>query len=216
MFPLRKKDKVRLSKCDGSRALFDSGIRAAEQRDGNRPNRYEWSLCEGKLALCDAQNELCESAQKCSEPVRTSVLAIQLSSGDSETIAGNDQGRDNPRRGKRGIREEKELAYNQCKARLYDIRNAGPRHRFTVSRKLVHNCGYGGSVGTLKAMEAIEMGVPVDELLPLVKAWRSANSHIVQFWWNVDRAIKDTIRDHLPHTVGPLCFYIRRGEQRQH
>jgi DNA polymerase len=48
--------------------------------------------------------------------------------------------------------------------------------------------GYGGSVGALKAMGALEMGVAEEELQPLVTAWRSANPNIVRFWWDVDRA----------------------------
>lgn len=78
-------------------------------------------------------------------------------------------------------------------ARLYDIRNAGPNHRFTVSGKLVHNCGYGGSTGALKAMGALEMGLKEAELKPLVDSWRAANPNITKFWWDVDRAAKEAV-----------------------
>ena len=54
-------------------------------------------------------------------------------------------------------------------------------------------CGYGGSVGALTAMGALEMGLKEDELKPLVLSWREANQNIVAFWWAVDKAIKDTI-----------------------
>ena len=53
--------------------------------------------------------------------------------------------------------------------------------------------GYGGSVGALKAMGAIEMGLDEDELPTLVYAWRQANPKIVQFWWAVDRAVMDAV-----------------------
>lgn len=53
--------------------------------------------------------------------------------------------------------------------------------------------GYGGSVGALKAMGALEMGLTEDELQPLVDAWRTSNPKIVQFWWAVDSAIKTAI-----------------------
>lgn len=53
--------------------------------------------------------------------------------------------------------------------------------------------GYGGSVGALKAMGAIEMGIDEDELRTLVYAWRQANPKIVQFWWAVDRAVMDAV-----------------------
>jgi DNA polymerase len=81
------------------------------------------------------------------------------------------------------------------KARIYDIQNAGRYHRFTVSGKLVHNCGYGGSVGALKAMGALEMGLQEDELQGLVNAWRAANPNIVKLWWDVDRAVTKAVRD---------------------
>jgi DNA polymerase len=55
--------------------------------------------------------------------------------------------------------------------------------------------GYGGSVGALKAMGALEMGLAEEELQPLVTAWRQANPHIVQFWWDVDRAAMTAVRE---------------------
>lgn len=54
--------------------------------------------------------------------------------------------------------------------------------------------GYGGSVGALKAMGALEMGLQEKELQSLVASWREANPKIVQFWWDVDRAAKEAIR----------------------
>ncbi|MEA4824091.1 MAG: DNA polymerase [Clostridiaceae bacterium] len=96
--------------------------------------------------------------------------------------------------GNKSLRETKELETNKHTARLYDIRNVGPHHRFTVSGKLVHNCGYGGSVGALKAMGALEMGLKESELQPIVDSWRSANPNIVKFWWAVDRAAKAAIK----------------------
>lgn len=54
--------------------------------------------------------------------------------------------------------------------------------------------GYGGSVGALTAMGALDMGLNEDELQPLVTTWRNANPHITQFWWDVDKAVKDCIK----------------------
>ena len=54
-------------------------------------------------------------------------------------------------------------------------------------------CGYGGSVGALTAMGALDMGLKEDELKPLVLSWREANQNIVALWWAVDKAIKDAI-----------------------
>ena len=89
-------------------------------------------------------------------------------------------------------------------ARLYDIRNAGPHHRFTVSGRLVHNCGYGGGVGALKAMGA---KMPEDEMQPLVDAWRAANPNIVAFWSALDRAARTVIRKKTSARVGKVTLY---------
>lgn len=98
-----------------------------------------------------------------------------------------------------------------ARARVYDILNAGPHHRFTVSDCLVHNCGYGGSVGALKAMGAMDMGIPEEELGPLVQSWRAANPHIVDFWWQVDGAVKTAIKRRIPVHVNNLYFFCKSG-----
>ena len=99
----------------------------------------------------------------------------------------------------------------QRTARVYDIRNAGKHHRFTVSGKLVHNCGYGGSVGALKAFGALESGMKEEELKPLVDAWRAANPHIVDFWWAVDRAAKDCTKERSTKVTHGIRFIYRGG-----
>ena len=98
-----------------------------------------------------------------------------------------------------------------ARARVYDILNAGPHHRFTVSDCLVHNCGYGGSVGALKAMGAMDMGIPEEELGPLVQSWRAANPHIVDFWWQVDGAVKTAIKQRIPVWVNNIRFLCKSG-----
>ena len=71
--------------------------------------------------------------------------------------------------------------------------------------------GYGGSVGALKAMGAIEMGLTEDELPLLVDAWRQSNPNIVKFWWDVDRAVMEAVRyKHTTSSYG-LTFSCRSG-----
>ena len=96
-------------------------------------------------------------------------------------------------------------------ARVYDIQNVGRYHRFTVSDCLAHNCGYGGSVGALKAMGALEMGLQEEELKPLVVAWRESNPNIVRFWWDVDTAVKKAIRDKTVQQVRNMEFSCQSG-----
>ncbi|WP_370740589.1 DNA polymerase [Ruminococcus sp.] len=71
--------------------------------------------------------------------------------------------------------------------------------------------GYGGSVGALKAMGAIEMGLTEDELPPLVDAWRQSNPNIVKFWWAVDHAVMEAVRYKHTTTNYGLTFSCRSG-----
>ena len=71
--------------------------------------------------------------------------------------------------------------------------------------------GYGGSVGALKAMGALEMGLAEDELPPLVDAWRQSNPHIVKFWWDVDRAAMEAVRHKHTNETHGIVFTCRSG-----
>lgn len=71
--------------------------------------------------------------------------------------------------------------------------------------------GYGGSVGALKSMGALEMGLAEEELQPLVDAWRTSNPNIVQFWWDVDNAVKTTVRQRLDTETHGIRFRYRSG-----
>ena len=72
-------------------------------------------------------------------------------------------------------------------------------------------CGYGGSVGALKAFGALESGMKEDELKPLVDAWRAANPNIVNFWWAVDRAAKDCIKERSKTVTHDIQFICQSG-----
>ena len=71
--------------------------------------------------------------------------------------------------------------------------------------------GYGGSVGALKAMGAIEMGLKEDELKPLVDAWRTANPMIVKLWWEVDRAVTRAVSDKTAAETHGIRFTCQSG-----
>ena len=71
--------------------------------------------------------------------------------------------------------------------------------------------GFGGSVGALKAMGALEMGLKEEELKPLVDAWRSANPNVVQFWWDVDRAAKTCITEKTLTETHGIRFQYQSG-----
>ena len=67
-------------------------------------------------------------------------------------------------------------------------------------------CGYGGAAGALISMGALDMGLSEDELPGLIDDWRTANPHIVQFWWDVEKAAMDTVKDHRERNVGRIRF----------
>ena len=71
--------------------------------------------------------------------------------------------------------------------------------------------GYGGSVGALKSMGALEMGLAEEALQPLVDAWRTSNPNIVQLWWDVDNAVKTTVRQRLDTETHGIRFRYRSG-----
>ena len=71
--------------------------------------------------------------------------------------------------------------------------------------------GYGGSVGALKAMGALEMGLAEEELQPLVQAWRDANPNITKLWWDVDRAAMDAVRYRYETETHGITFTYKSG-----
>lgn len=71
--------------------------------------------------------------------------------------------------------------------------------------------GYGGSVGALKAMGALEMGLFEAELKPLVDAWRGSNPNIVRLWWDVDEAVKEAISDKAASETHGIRFEYESG-----
>lgn len=73
------------------------------------------------------------------------------------------------------------------------------------------SCGYGGSVGALIAMGALESGMEESELQPLVDAWRKANPHIVNFWWSVDGAAKEAVIGRTTTSTHGIRFIYRSG-----
>lgn len=71
--------------------------------------------------------------------------------------------------------------------------------------------GYGGSVGALKSMGALEMGLKEEELQPLVDSWRATNPMITTFWWDIDRSVKMAIKEQIPTEVRGIHFLCKSG-----
>lgn len=71
--------------------------------------------------------------------------------------------------------------------------------------------GYGGSIGALKSMGAVDMGLAEEELQPLVNAWRDSNPNITEFWWDVDHAVKECIKKRVPTEIHGIRFSYQSG-----
>ena len=97
------------------------------------------------------------------------------------------------------------MAGHSRKARVFDLLNAGPRHRFTVSDVLVHNCGYGGGVNALIAFGADKMGLTEPEMKEIVTQWRLASPTIPRLWRRVEDAAKAALEN-----PGRRCAVMRK------
>ena len=71
--------------------------------------------------------------------------------------------------------------------------------------------GYGGSIGALKSMGALDMGLKEEELQPLVYAWRQSNPNITKLWWDVDRAAKNCVKEKIPTKTHGIKFIYQSG-----
>lgn len=210
IFQLRcKRDSVRFSFCDSGRFVSDKQVWHTRTGNGNRQDRRQWKLCSGKSQVCYSYRKQFEQADDRLNTIRPKLLALCVQYHYSKIIQ-----RDDTRRNYSGCRkcrcgEKKMLETHSRTARLYDIQNAGRHHRFTVSGKLVHNCGYGGSVGAMKAMGGSEMSDA--ELKQIVTDWRTASPHIVQLWWDVENAAIKAVRDKTETETHGIHFSYESG-----
>ena len=148
-------------------------------------------------------------------------VRVRLGSG-GRAVDGREPGASGPGLRDRPDRRERELCSRKSalgnaprelpeSTQVYDILNAGPRNRYTVADVLVHNCGYGGSVGALKAMGALDMGLNEEDLQPLIKQWRAANPAITDLWWSVDRAAMEAVREKTVQETHGITFQVESG-----
>nr|DAW42139.1 MAG TPA: DNA polymerase I [Caudoviricetes sp.] len=190
-----KGDHLRLPIRDRSRAL-DSGEpwgAPIEARTRSRGQRQ--GVCSGEPSLGNSCTESGQSAKHYSGRVPSRGVALRGANDSTEASRGVHPGADR-RAGALGCEgEAQELAGDRATVAVYDILNAGPRHRFTVSDVLVHNCGFGGGAGALLNLGGAKIypkGTP-DEVIwegltSLVETWRIAHPHIVSWWKQVHTA----------------------------
>lgn len=152
-------------------------------------------VCSGESPLGNARAEYGQQADYGSGRVPTRGLALRGGDSAEEASPGILPGGDRRARTTCGEEEAQELAGNRTTVAVYDILNAGPRHRFTVSDVLVHNCGFGGGAGALLNLGGAKIypkDTPEDViwqgLTSLVETWRVAHPHIVSWWKQVHTA----------------------------
>ncbi|MEW6880752.1 DNA polymerase [Trueperella pyogenes] len=111
------------------------------------------------------------------------------------------------------FRSGKDL-YCETASRMFGVpvekhgRNAELRQKGKIATLA---CGYGGSVGALKAMGALRMGLDQDELKPIVDAWRAANPAVVRLWWAVDKAAMTAVEQRTPTSTHGVGFAVESG-----
>lgn len=190
-----ERDHLRLPFGHRSGALGSGELRGAttEARTGSCGQRQR--VCSGEPPLGNTCAEYGQQADYDSGRVSTRGLALHGRGSEEEASPGILPRGDHRARTSCGEGEAQELAGNRTTVAVYDILNAGPRHRFTISDVLVHNCGFGGGAGALLNLGGAKIypkGTPDDViwagLSSLVETWRVAHPHIVSWWKQVHTA----------------------------
>lgn len=188
-------DHLRLPISDRSRALDSGELRRTASEARTRSCGQRRGVCSGEPSLGDSITEYGQSPEHGSRRVQTRGVALRGTNNSPEASRGVHPGADHRAGATRSKGEAKELARDRKTVAVYDIVNAGPRHRFTVSDVLVHNCGFGGGAGALLNLGGAKIypkGTPDDViwegLTSLVETWRVAHPHIVSWWKQVHTA----------------------------
>ena len=190
-----ERNHLRLPLGDRGRALDsgEPGETTTEARAGSCGQRQ--GVCSREPSMGDALAEHGQQTEYHSGGVPTRGLALCGGSSAKEDSPGILPGGDYRACTTCGEGEAQELENDRTTVAVYDILNAGPRHRFTVSDVLVHNCGFGGGAGALLNLGGAKIypkGTPDDViwkgLTSLVETWRVAHPHIVSWWKQVHTA----------------------------
>lgn len=190
-----ERNHFRLPFGNRSRALGSGEPGRAPSEARTRSCGQRQRVRSGEPSVGDALAEYGQPTEHCSGGVQTRGVALHRGSSEEEASRGVLPGADHRTGATRCTREAQELAGDRATVAVYDILNAGPRHRFTVSGVLVHNCGFGGGAGALLNLGGAKIypkGTP-DEVIwegltSLVETWRVAHPHIVSWWKQVHTA----------------------------
>lgn len=189
------RDHLRLPLGDRGRALDSGESWRTSTEARTRSHGQRSGVCSGELAVGHTEAEYGQPTDHDSGGVQARGLAVCGGRGEEEATRGILSGPDHRTCTTCCEAEAQELARDRTTTAVYDILNAGPRHRFTVSNVLVHNCGFGGGAGALLNLGGAKIypkGTPEDViwqgLTSLVETWRVAHPHIVSWWKQVHTA----------------------------
>lgn len=187
------------------------------QGRGDRPDRQQWSLRAGQSTPCHPNREQPQPAGQHHNPMARQNNTVGgvpqplcVHADTSVRRAGDDRGADHQSGLAVRSGEAQGLEANTSKAHVYDILNAGPNRRFTVSGVLVANCvlGLGYGMGPVKLMAYLaQSGIRVErsEAQRMVKIYRDKNSKIQQFWKKMDQVIL-AMATGATGTLGPITY----------
>ena len=206
----RSRDSLRVRECDGGGTVSDGSIQGLRPELGDRQDRHQQGLCSRES---EDGAEGCQSVQQkdhSTERVRPGILALRGDYHEAEAQRGLDQ-RSDHRGCETGSKETPEkLEAHSRKVKVYDIRDAGKHHRYTVQGCLVHNCGYGGGVGAIKSMDKGGV-IPPEDIPGIISSWRSASPNIVRMWSKYEKAAAYVIENHEKVKVGKVQFRYTGG-----
>ena len=190
-----KRNHLRLPIGYRSGALDSGELGGATPEARTRSCGQRQGVCSGEPSMGYALAEHGQQAEYRSGRVPTRGLALCGGCSAEEASRGVLPRGDHRACTSCGEGEAQELENDRTAVAVYDILNAGPRHRFTVSNVLVHNCGFGGGAGALLNLGGAKIypkGTPDDViwkgLTSLVETWRVAHPHIVSWWRQVHTA----------------------------
>lgn len=187
----RAGDKIQLQRSAGVWPLHIEYVRrtTTAQRIAVRQDRQQRALRSRKYQVCDPASKPREQTMFSHGSVESERMALLSQRSPSQTGGGENTKTNNPTRQRCGKTQAQELAGDRTKVSVYDILNCGPRNRFTVSGKLVHNCGYQGWLGAFHSM-AKNYGLELadDVVKETILKWRAARPLTVRLWAEVQKA----------------------------
>jgi len=180
---------------------------------GTRSYQKQRALRTREYKIYTAQNQSVKQTVNQGSVLEPGRMALRLHCRRTISSARTNERSNNRKSEISSIRKTEKLARDCGTTRVYDLVNCGPNNRFTVSGKLVHNCGYQGGEGALINMGALAMGLKQRELQGVIDLWREENPAIVDLWKKLQRAAFTVLRDRSREVWvnGKVKFFSKRG-----